>query len=54
MTHKFRLDYETGYFWAEKALAVAIENHNNGNKGNKIKPFTKGNTIATYILLYIL
>ena len=37
------LDYETAFFWAEKALALSIENHNiDAPVEDKISPFTKG------------
>ena len=36
-------DYESGLFWAEKTLALSIENYNLTCEPNdKIKPFQKG------------
>jgi len=37
-------DYQSGLFWAEKTLALSIENYNLSCEPNdRIKPFQKGN-----------
>ena len=39
------LDNETAYFWAEKAVALAIENYNTSENISPIRPFTKGSQL---------